>query len=85
MTRPPEDPGLPGLLADAVAALRRSGDTWSVAFALVPHGDAALLAGDVAAAVRAHEEALDLARALGDDHLIATLLDQLGARRHPHR
>ena len=77
MTRPPEDPGLPGLLADAVAALRRSGDTWSVAFALVPHGDAALLAGDLAAAVRAHEEALDLARALGDDHLIATLLDQL--------
>jgi predicted ATPase len=77
MTRPPEDPALPGLLADAVAALRRSGDTWSVAFALVPHGDAALVAGDLTAAVRAHEEALDLARALGDDHLIATLLDQL--------
>jgi hypothetical protein len=44
----------------------------------VPHGDAALLAGDLDAAVRAHEEALQLARDLGDDHLMATLLDQLG-------
>ena len=78
MTRPPEDPELPGLLADAVTALRRSGDSWSVAFALVPHGDAALLAGDLDAAVRAHEEALALARDIGDDHLTATLLDQLG-------
>ena len=78
MTRPPEDPELPGMLADAVAALRRSGDSWSVAFALVPHGDAALLAGDLDAAVRAHEEALGLARAIGDDHLTATVLDQLG-------
>lgn len=78
MTRPPEDPELPGLLADAVAALRRSGDDWSVAFALVPHGDAKLLAGELDGAVRAHEEALELARGLGDDHLTATLLDQLG-------
>jgi predicted ATPase len=78
MIRPPDDPELPVLLADAVAALRRSGDSWSVAFALVPHGDAALLAGDVDAAVRAHEEALGLAREIGDDHLTATLLDQLG-------
>ena len=30
------------------------------------------------AAVRAHEEALALARGIGDDHLVATLLDQLG-------
>ncbi|WP_167760609.1 DUF4062 domain-containing protein [Blastococcus sp. CT_GayMR16] len=78
MTLSPEDPTLPALLEESVAALRRSGDTWSVAFVLVPHGDAALLAGDLAAAVRAHEEALDLARELGDDHLTATLLDQLG-------
>jgi len=78
MTRPPEDPELPGMFTEAVAALRRSGDVWSVAFALVPHGDVALLSGDLAAAVRSHEEALDLARGLGDDHLTATLLDQLG-------
>jgi predicted ATPase len=78
MTRTAEDPTLPGLLAEAVEALRRTGDTWSVAFALVPHGDAALLGGDVPAAVRAHEEALALARGLGDEHLTATLLDQLG-------
>jgi predicted ATPase len=78
MTRTAEDPALPSLLAEAVEALRRSGDAWSVAFALVPHGDAALLAGDVPAAVRAHEEALGLARGLDDEHLTATLLDQLG-------
>jgi predicted ATPase len=77
MLRPPEDPAVPGLLAEAVAALRRSGDPWSVAFALVPHGDAALLAGDLEAAVRAHEEALGLAQGLGDDHLTSTVLDQL--------
>ena len=78
MTRTAEDPDLPALFEEAVQALRRSGDSWSVAFALVPHGNAALLSGDVPAAVRAHEEALELARALGDDHLTATLLDQLG-------
>jgi predicted ATPase len=78
MTRTAEDPDLPALYEEAVQALRRSGDTWSVAFALVPHGDTALLAGDVPAALRAHEEALELARELRDDHLTATLLDQLG-------
>jgi predicted ATPase len=78
MTRTAEDPALPELLAESVAALRRSGDSWSVAYALVPHGDVALLGGDVPAAVRAHEEALGLARGLGDEHLTATLLDQLG-------
>ncbi|WP_167762088.1 DUF4062 domain-containing protein [Blastococcus sp. CT_GayMR20] len=78
MTRSPDDPELPGLFEAAVEALRRSGDDWSIAFALVPHGDVALLAGDVPAALRAHEESLALARGIGDDHLVATLLDQLG-------
>src|SRR5688500_9146211 len=77
-TRPPDDPGLRDLLGEAVAALRRSGDTWSVAYALVPLGDAAVLAGDPSAAVRAHEEALELAGRTGDDHLVATVLDRLG-------
>jgi predicted ATPase len=77
-TRPPEDPGLCGLLDEAVAALRRSGDTWSVAYALVPLGDAALLAADRPAALAAHEEALTLARQTGDDLLIASVLDRLG-------
>ena len=77
MTRPPDDPRLPALLTEAVAELRRSGDTWSVVYALVPLGDVALLAGDVAGAVRVHEEGLGLARGIGDEHLVATLLDQL--------
>ncbi len=77
MTRPPDDPQLPALYADGVDALRRSGDPWSIAYALVPHGDVALLAGDLPAASRAHEEALGLVRSIGDDHLTATLLDQL--------
>jgi predicted ATPase len=77
-TRPTDDPELRELLAEAVAALRRSGDTWSVAYALVPLGDAALLAGDLPAAVRAHEEALELARGTGDDHLVANVLDRMG-------
>jgi len=78
MTRPPEDPEQPALLAEAVDALRRSGDDWSVAYALVPLGNVALLAGDLPEAARRHEEALGLARGIGDDHLMATLLDQLG-------
>jgi predicted ATPase len=77
MTRPPDDPQLPALYAEGVAAMRRSGDPWSIAYALVPHGDVALLAGDVPSASRAHAEALALARSIGDDHLTATLLDQL--------
>jgi predicted ATPase len=77
MTRPPDDPQLPALYAEGVEALRRSGDPWSIAYALVPFGDVALLAGDVPAALRAHEEALALVRSIGDDHLTATLLDQL--------
>src|SRR5204862_297339 len=59
-------------------ALRRSGDDWSIAYALVPLGNVALLAGDLAGAARRHEEALALARGIGDEHLMATLLDQLG-------
>ncbi|NYJ05041.1 ATP-binding protein [Petropleomorpha daqingensis] len=78
MTRPPEDPEQPALLAEAVDALRRSGDDWSVAYALVPLGNVALLSGDLPKAARTHEEALGLARGIGDEHLMATLLDQLG-------
>jgi predicted ATPase len=77
MTRPADDPALPALLTEAVGALRRGGDTWSVAYALVPLGHVSLLTGDVPAAVAVHEEALGLARGIGDDHLVATLLDQL--------
>ena len=61
-----------------VSAQRRSGPTWSIPYALVPYGDAALLAGDLPAAVRAHGEALELARRTGDEHLVATVLDRLG-------
>jgi hypothetical protein len=78
MTFSPEDPEVPRLLGEGVTALRRSGDDWSVSYALVPLGNASLLAGDLATAVRTHEEALSLARQIGDEHLIATVLDQLG-------
>jgi tetratricopeptide (TPR) repeat protein len=78
MTRPPDDADLAAVFDDAVSALRRSGDTWSVAYGLVPLGDVRLLAGDLPEAVRIHEEALQLARGIGDEHLIATLLSQLG-------
>jgi predicted ATPase len=77
MTGGPGDEQLAGQLAEAVAALRRSGDAWSVAFALVPLGDVALVGGDLAGATEAHREALALAEGLGDDHLTATVLDQL--------
>jgi predicted ATPase len=77
-TRPPGDPAVRELLTEAVAALRHSGDSWSVAYALVPLGDDALLAGDLPAALAAHEEALDLARRTNDEHLVATVLDRLG-------
>ena len=78
MTRPATEPDLPDLLEESVAALRRSGDTWSVAYALVPLGDVALVRGDVTTAAGVHGEALGLAEGLGDDHLTATVLDQLG-------
>ncbi len=77
MTRSPDDPALAGELAEAVAAMRRSGDAWSVAYALVPLGHVALQGGDPGAALAAHEEALALARDIADDHLLATVLDQL--------
>ncbi|WP_448623656.1 DUF4062 domain-containing protein [Geodermatophilus sp. URMC 64] len=77
-TRPPDDRELRELLAEAVTALRRTGDTWSVAYALIPLGDAEMLADDPPAAVRTHEEALHLARNSGDEHLVATVLDRLG-------
>jgi predicted ATPase len=77
MTRPPGDPQVPALLTEGVEALRRTGDAWSIAYALVPFGDVALLAGDLPAAIRAHEEGLSLVRSIADEHLVATLLDQL--------
>jgi hypothetical protein len=77
MTRSADDGGVADSLTEAVAALRRSGDTWSVAYALMPLGNVALLAGDLPGATTTHEEALTLARSVDDDHLIALALDQL--------
>ncbi|MGY1702949.1 ATP-binding protein [Geodermatophilus sp. SYSU D00697] len=77
MTLPAGDPGLAPTLDAAVDALRASGDTWSVAFAQVFRGAVAVLAEKPAEAARIHREALDLARSLGDEHLAATLADQL--------
>ncbi|MBB3085116.1 DUF4062 domain-containing protein [Geodermatophilus sabuli] len=77
MTLPPGDPDLAPTLDAAVAALQASGDTWSVAFAQLFRGAVAVLAGVPAEAARLHGEALEAARALGDDRLTATLCDQL--------
>jgi tetratricopeptide (TPR) repeat protein len=77
MTHAPDDPALAELLAEGLAALRRSGDAWSVAYALLGNGDVALVTGDVDGAARAHDEALGLARSIDDDHLVAIMLDQL--------
>ncbi|CCH87486.1 ATPase-like protein [Modestobacter italicus] len=75
-TRAPGDPALPGLLAEAVAALGRTGDAWSQAYALGSAADAAAAAGDPAAA-RTHREALEAARRAGDPLLVAAVLDRL--------
>ena len=79
MTRPPDDPELPGAVrarrSRRCAAAGTSG-RWrsrSCRTATSPCWPATW-----PAAVRAHEEALALARGIGDDHLVATLLDQLG-------
>ncbi|WP_216870531.1 ATP-binding protein [Modestobacter excelsi] len=77
-TRAPDDPGLPGLLAEAGTALRRSGDAWSLGYALASAADAAGAVGDRPGAARAHREALELARRTGDPLLVAAVLDRLG-------
>ncbi|MGY1660788.1 ATP-binding protein [Geodermatophilus sp. SYSU D00705] len=77
MTLPPGDPELASTLDAAGAALRDSGDSWSVALVQLFRGAVAVLAGDVAEAARLHREALEGARAVGDDHLAAWLADQL--------
>jgi hypothetical protein len=77
MTRTAEDPALPALFEEAVQALRRSGDSWSVAFALVPHGNAALLSGDPAAGRTHLAAAAALHRAGQDREGLAYCLDGL--------
>jgi tetratricopeptide (TPR) repeat protein len=77
MTRPP-GPALRPDLAEAVEHFRRAGDTWAVAYALLPLGHVALLEGDVATARARHLEALAAVEAVDDDHLRAQVLDQLG-------
>ncbi|MGK5111143.1 MULTISPECIES: ATP-binding protein [unclassified Geodermatophilus] len=77
MTLPPGDAELAPTLDAAVAALRASGDTWSVAFALLFRGAVAVLGDAPAEATGLHREALDLARTIGDEHLAAAFHDQL--------
>ncbi len=76
MTRAPS-PEVRALLEEAVERLRRSGDRWSTAYALVPLGHVLLLLGDVGGAAERHAEALGLATAIDDDHLRAQAHDQL--------
>ncbi|WP_169063682.1 ATP-binding protein [Geodermatophilus dictyosporus] len=77
MTLPPADPRVVPLLDEGVAQLRRSGDGWSQAFAGMLRGAVALARGDLAAVDRVDGEALELARAAGDDRIAALLCDAL--------
>jgi predicted ATPase len=65
------------LLEESERLFRAAGDDWGVALALIPLGDLALLAGDVAGARGMHEEVLKHATAIGDDHMTAQAHDQL--------
>jgi tetratricopeptide (TPR) repeat protein len=65
------------MLEEAVELFRGVGDDWSVAFALTPLGDLALLEGDVRRGTAIHEEALHLAERIDDHYMRAQSLDQL--------
>ncbi|MFL6128280.1 MAG: ATP-binding protein [Mycobacteriales bacterium] len=67
-----------GLLDEAVAAFRRIGDRWGLAFALSTRGQVALQHGDPAAAAALHREGLAAAEGIGNDFLRAQALDLLG-------
>ncbi|SNS19404.1 Predicted ATPase [Geodermatophilus pulveris] len=77
VTMPPGGPAVVAALDEALAALRRSGDTWSVVLSATVRGSVALAAGDPVTAARVHGEALELARSIGDDQLTALLSDHL--------
>jgi len=81
LTRPAPEGDEPAelreLLEESVRLFRAARDDWGVALALIPLGDLALLAGDVAGARRMHEEVLRHAGAIGDDHMTAQAHDQL--------
>jgi predicted ATPase len=65
-------------LDDAARAFRELGDRWGLALTLSTRGQLALLAGDYAAALPMHEEALAAARAIDNHYLQAQVLDMLG-------
>src|SRR5205814_1483086 len=75
LTRPAPEGDQPAelreLLEESVGLFRAAGDDWGVALVLIPLGDLALLAGDVAGARGMHEEVLKHATAIGDDHMTA--------------
>jgi predicted ATPase len=81
LTRPAPEGDQPAelreLLEESLGLFRAAGDDWGVALVLIPLGDLALLAGDVAAARAMHEEVLTHATAIGDDHMTAQAHDQL--------
>ncbi len=67
------------LLEESSRLFARNGDQWGHALALVPLGELELLAGRPELAEAAHTEALAAAQAVDDDHMRATVLDQLAA------
>jgi predicted ATPase len=65
-------------LDDAAGAFRELGDSWGLALTLSTRGQLALLAGQHAAALSMHAEALTAARAIDNHYLEAQVLDMLG-------
>ena len=65
------------MLEEALALFRTLDDGWSIALALTPLGDLALLEGDVPRGTAMHEEALQLAERIDDHYMRAQSLDQL--------
>jgi predicted ATPase len=78
ITLPQEDAAqMRAMLEEALALFRTLDDGWSIALALTPLGDLALLEGDVPRGTAMHEEALQLAERIDDHYMRAQSLDQL--------
>jgi non-specific serine/threonine protein kinase len=73
-----DDPRTEGLIREMLAASRRAGDAWLTARALAYLGGVLQNNGDLVGAKRALEEALLLARPLGDRWLMSTVTSNYG-------
>ena len=70
--------GAAELVDQGIAVFRSRNDNWGLAFALSARGQIALLHGEQTSATAMHQEGLQIAGKIANDHLQAQLLDQLG-------